>query len=91
MKKLRKRQLALSYDARSKVEREKQKKVDANKTYPAGDSRSEGRGFESQLSILDGHFFILICCKFVLMFFEKIEMNNKEAGDGPFLKKLTQI
>ena len=28
-----------------------------------GDSLSEGRGFESQHRILDGHFFTLICCK----------------------------
>ena len=28
-----------------------------------GDSHSEGRGFESQHHILDGHFFTLICCK----------------------------
>ena len=33
-----------------------------------GDSRSEGRGFESQCRILDGHFLTLICCKIVLMF-----------------------
>ena len=33
-----------------------------------GDLRSEGRGFKSQRLILDGHFFILICCKIVLMF-----------------------
>ena len=33
-----------------------------------GDSRSEGRGFESQCRKLDGHFFTLICRKFVLMF-----------------------
>ena len=33
-----------------------------------GDSRSEGRGFESQCCILDGHYFTLICCKIVLMF-----------------------
>ena len=33
-----------------------------------GDSRSEGRGFESQCHILDGDFFTLICCKIVLMF-----------------------
>ena len=36
-----------------------------------GDSHSEGRGFESQCSILDGHFFTLICCEIVLMFFKK--------------------
>ena len=28
-----------------------------------GDSCSEGRGFESQHLILDGHFFPFICCK----------------------------
>ena len=28
-----------------------------------GDSLSEGRGFESQHRILDGHFFTYICCK----------------------------
>ena len=33
-----------------------------------GDSRFEGRAFESQCGILDGHFFTLICCKIVLMF-----------------------
>ena len=33
-----------------------------------GDAHSEGRGFEYQRSILDGHFFKLICCKIVLMF-----------------------
>ena len=33
-----------------------------------GDSRSEGRGFESQCRILDGHYFTLICSKIVLMF-----------------------
>ena len=33
-----------------------------------GHSPSEGRGFESQLRILDGHFFTLICCKIVLIF-----------------------
>ena len=33
-----------------------------------GDSRSEGRGFESQFRILAGLFFILICCIIVLMF-----------------------
>ena len=27
------------------------------------DSCSKGRGFESQDHILDGHFFIFICCK----------------------------
>ena len=53
-----------------------------------GDSRSEGRGFESQCHILDGHFFTLICCKIVLMFIlKRLKINEKEAGNGPFLKK----
>ena len=30
------------------------------------DSLSKGRGFESRHRILDGHFFINICCKIVL-------------------------
>ena len=30
-----------------------------------GDSKSEGREFKSQRPILDGHFFEIICCKFV--------------------------
>ena len=33
-----------------------------------GESRSEGRGFESRCRMLDGHFFTFICCKIVLMF-----------------------
>ena len=33
-----------------------------------GDSRYEGRGFESRCRILDGYCFIWICCKIVLMF-----------------------
>ena len=50
-----------------------------------GDSRSEGRGFESQRCILDGHFFTLICCKIVLMFVcKRPKINEKEARDGPF-------
>ena len=50
-----------------------------------GDSCSEGRGFESQCRILDGHIFTLICCKFVLMFVGKGPKTNKKRGrDGPF-------
>ena len=44
-----------------------------------GDSCSEGCGFESQHQILDGHFFTYFCL------FEKTKINEKEAGDGPFL------
>ena len=51
-----------------------------------GDSCSEGWGFKFQHRILDGHFFTLICCKTVLMFVSKRrKINEKEAGDGPFL------
>ena len=47
------------------------------------DSRSEGRGFESQCHILDGHFSTLVCCKIVLMFvWEGSKINEKEAGMG---------
>ena len=52
-----------------------------------GDSRSEGRGFESQHHILEGHFFTLICCKILLMFvWKRPKINEKESGDGPFKK-----
>ena len=44
-----------------------------------GDSCPEGCGFESQHQILDGHFFTYFCL------FEKTKINEKEAGDGPFL------
>ena len=56
-----------------------------------GDSCSEGRGFESQHRIQDWNFFTLICCKIVLMFaWKRQKINEKEAGDGPFLKKTMQ-
>ena len=53
-----------------------------------GGSCSEGCGFESQISILDGHFFTLIFCKNCKCLFEKIGNKQKEAEDGPFLKKV---
>ena len=53
-----------------------------------GDSRSKGRGFESQCRILDGHdFFTLICCKNCIVCLEKTKINKIEAGVGPFLFK----
>ena len=52
-----------------------------------GDSCSEGRGFESQHHIPDGHFSHLIVVK-IVMLFEKTKINEKEAGDGPFKKSL---
>ena len=48
-----------------------------------GDSCSERRGFESQDHLLDGHFFTCICCK-ICSLIEKTNINEKEAGDGPF-------
>ena len=52
-----------------------------------GDSRSKGRGFESQRWILDGHFFTLICCKNCIVCLKRPKINEKEARVGPFLKK----
>ena len=51
------------------------------------DSRSKGRGFESQRRILDGHFFTLICCKNCIVCLKRPKINKKEAGVGPILKK----
>ena len=52
-----------------------------------GDSRSEGRGFESRHRILDGHFFTY--CKNCNVCLKRPKINEKEAGVGPFffLKK----
>ena len=52
-----------------------------------GDSCPEGFGFESQHHILDGHFSHYLMYK-VQCLFEKIIINEKEAGDDPFLKKV---
>ena len=51
------------------------------------DSRSKGRGFESQRRILDGHFFTLICCKNCIVCLKRPKINEKEAGVGPIFKK----
>ena len=57
-----------------------------------GDSWSEGRGFKSQLHILDGHFFTYICCKNCNdACLERPKINEKEAGVGPFFYKNKQI
>ena len=42
-----------------------------------GDSHSEGRGFEFQHRILDGHYFPFICCK-------NCNDCKDENVDGPF-------
>ena len=52
-----------------------------------GDSCSEGRGFESQHNILDGHFSHTFAVKIVM--FEKTKINEKDAEDGPFFKKIS--
>ena len=49
-----------------------------------GDSCPEGHGFKSQHCILDGYFSHTVIVK-ILMFVSKGEINEKEAGDGPFL------
>ena len=49
------------------------------------DSRPEGRGFESQHCILDGHFFTY--CKICNVCLKRPKLNEKEAGVGPFFKK----
>ena len=48
-----------------------------------GDSCTECRGFESQHLILDGHFSHIFVVK-IVMFFEKMKINEKEAGNGTF-------
>ena len=50
------------------------------------DSRSKGRGFESQRRILDGHFFTLICCKNCIVCLKRPKINKKEAGVGPIFE-----
>ena len=52
------------------------------------DSCSEGRGFESRHRILDGHFFTYNCCKNCNVCLKRPKINEREAGVGPFLKRL---
>ena len=40
----------------------------------------EGRGFETQHLILDGHFYTLICCKNCNLCLKRPKINEKEAG-----------
>ena len=49
-----------------------------------GDSCSKSREFESQHRILDGHFFTFICCKNCNLCLKRQNINEKEAGVGPF-------
>ena len=55
-----------------------------------GDSRSEGRGFESQH--LGGHFLQHICCKNCNnVCLKRPKINDKRGRSWPILKKLTQL
>ena len=55
-------------------------------------SCSKGRGFESQWYCHTGWtfltFFTLICCKNCIVCLKRPKMNEKEAGVGPFLKRV---
>ena len=50
------------------------------------DSSLKGPRFKSRRSILDGHFFTLICCKNCIVCLKRLKINKKEAGVGPFLE-----
>ena len=53
-----------------------------------GDSCSEGQGFESQHSILDGHFSHIFVVKIVMMFVRKRrKINDKRGRDWQILKE----
>ena len=52
------------------------------------DSLAEGRGFKSRHHILDRHFFTYNCCKNCNVCLKIPKINEKEAGVGPFLKKV---
>ena len=45
-------------------------------------------GFESRHHILDGDFFTYIYCKNCSVCLKRPKINEKEAGMGPFLRKL---
>ena len=52
-----------------------------------GDSRSEGREFESEHRILVGHFFTLMCCNVCL---KKTEHKRKRGRGWPIQKKYSK-
>ena len=54
-----------------------------------GHSHSKGRGFESRHCILDGHFSHIFVVKICHVYLKRPKINEKEAGVGPFFKKLT--
>ena len=51
-----------------------------------GDLCSEDGGFESQHHILGGHFATFISCKNWNVCLKRLNINEEEARDGPFLK-----
>ena len=53
-----------------------------------GDSRSEGREFESEHRILVGHFFTLMCCNVCL---KKTEHKRKRGRGWPIFKKILEL
>ena len=56
------------------------------------DSRSKGRGFDSQRRILDGHFSHLFVVKIVKVCLKRPKINNKRGRCWPiFLKKIKLI
>ena len=56
-----------------------------------GDSCSEGHGFKSWHHILDGHFFTYISYKNCIVCLKRPKINEKEAGVGPFFKKVAKV
>ena len=57
-----------------------------------GESCSEGHGFESQQNLLDGHFSHWFVVNIVLLFvWKRPKLNEKEAGDGPFINEMSSI
>ena len=54
-----------------------------------GDSCTKGCEFESQQCTLDGHFSHTYLLKNLQWVFEKTKINEKEAGVGPFLKRVS--
>ena len=51
-----------------------------------GDSCAEGCGFKSQYRILYGHFSNIFVVKIAMFVCIRPKINEKEAGDCPFLK-----
>ena len=53
------------------------------------DSRSKGRGFESQPRYwMDMTFFTFICCKNCIVCLKRPKINKKEAGVGPIFLRM---